>query len=161
MSITTLNCNNGCCVLKRREWVGKVEDDHIRLNSNKAGVVLFDDVCGSILLVQSRGNLWGMPKGTLEPDELPITGAVREVREETGLELDPSLFGRCLTFDTSIYYIVPFEQTEVTIQTDDRNNDANGIGWVKLSCIHGMLQNEKIKLTSHARKIIRKINFII
>jgi len=36
-----------------------------------------------------RGDLaWGLPKGLVEPDETPEQAAVREVREETGLEAD-------------------------------------------------------------------------
>jgi 8-oxo-dGTP pyrophosphatase MutT (NUDIX family) len=34
-----------------------------------------------------RGDLaWGLPKGLIEPEETPEEAAVREVREETGLE---------------------------------------------------------------------------
>lgn len=36
-----------------------------------------------------RGELaWGLPKGAVEPDESPEETAVREVREETGLEAE-------------------------------------------------------------------------
>jgi len=36
-----------------------------------------------------RGDLaWGLPKGLIEPDERPEEAAVREVREETGLEAE-------------------------------------------------------------------------
>jgi 8-oxo-dGTP pyrophosphatase MutT (NUDIX family) len=36
-----------------------------------------------------RGELaWGLPKGLIEPDERPEDAAVREVREETGLEAE-------------------------------------------------------------------------
>ena len=36
-----------------------------------------------------RGDLaWGLPKGLVEPDETPEEAAVREVREETGLEAE-------------------------------------------------------------------------
>jgi 8-oxo-dGTP pyrophosphatase MutT (NUDIX family) len=36
-----------------------------------------------------RGELaWGLPKGVIEPDEAPEQAALREVREETGLEAE-------------------------------------------------------------------------
>jgi 8-oxo-dGTP pyrophosphatase MutT (NUDIX family) len=36
-----------------------------------------------------RGELaWGLPKGNVEPDETPEAAAVREVREESGLEAE-------------------------------------------------------------------------
>jgi 8-oxo-dGTP pyrophosphatase MutT (NUDIX family) len=36
-----------------------------------------------------RGDLaWGLPKGMVEPDEAPEATALREVREETGLEAE-------------------------------------------------------------------------
>lgn len=36
-----------------------------------------------------RGNLaWGLPKGAIEPGEAPESAAVREAREETGLEAE-------------------------------------------------------------------------
>jgi 8-oxo-dGTP pyrophosphatase MutT (NUDIX family) len=36
-----------------------------------------------------RGDLaWGLPKGLIEPDESPADTAVREVREETGIEAE-------------------------------------------------------------------------
>lgn len=41
-------------------------------------------ICG-----RSSEGVWGLPKGTPEPGEDLITVATREVREETGLEVEP------------------------------------------------------------------------
>ncbi|HLY18674.1 MAG TPA: NUDIX hydrolase [Bryobacteraceae bacterium] len=55
------------------------------------GALIFNR--GRILLVE-RGNeplkgLWSLPGGALEPGETLQEGIIREVREETGLEVEP------------------------------------------------------------------------
>lgn len=54
------------------------------------------DEQGRVLLGR-RGNdpgkgLWDLPGGFLHEDEPPLDGLVREVREETGLEIEPTDF---------------------------------------------------------------------
>lgn len=44
---------------------------------------------GRFLIVQSYHGNWGLPKGHLEPGERPVDAAVREVREEVGIDIDP------------------------------------------------------------------------
>ena len=52
------------------------------------GVVV--DERGRVLLIRRDDILtWALPGGALEPAELPTDGAVREVAEETGLEVAP------------------------------------------------------------------------
>jgi 8-oxo-dGTP pyrophosphatase MutT (NUDIX family) len=59
-----------------------------------AGGVVFRDAPGGREVVLAsrrtkRGDLaWGLPKGQVEPDERPEETAVREVREETGIDAD-------------------------------------------------------------------------
>ena len=49
-----------------------------------AGGILEHD--GKILLVKRlRYNDWSLPKGKLDPGETPLKAAIREVREETGI----------------------------------------------------------------------------
>ena len=52
-----------------------------------AGGVLWRDHGGTIevaVVHRPRYDDWSLPKGKLEPGELPVTGALREVAEETG-----------------------------------------------------------------------------
>ena len=55
-----------------------------------AGVVAFDDEDRIILVGQHRYTLdrgsWEIPEGGVPPDESPLEGIQRELREETGLE---------------------------------------------------------------------------
>ena len=54
----------------------------------KGGAILHDSKTNRILLVQSRGKLWGIPKGTKDNNETIEECSIREVKEETGLIID-------------------------------------------------------------------------
>ncbi len=66
----------------------------------RAARVLLVDAAGRVLLFlgcdpdnRVAGTWWFTPGGGLEPGEDPREGAVREVREETALVLDPEALG--------------------------------------------------------------------
>jgi 8-oxo-dGTP diphosphatase len=62
-----------------------------------AASILFTDVGGRVLLVEpTYRDTWLLPGGTVEADESPRTGALREVEEELGLEVVP---GQLLVVD--------------------------------------------------------------
>jgi 8-oxo-dGTP pyrophosphatase MutT (NUDIX family) len=64
-----------------------------RAEVSAGGVVFRETPHGTEVVLASRrtkrGDLaWGLPKGQVEPDERPEETAVREVREETGIDAD-------------------------------------------------------------------------
>jgi 8-oxo-dGTP pyrophosphatase MutT (NUDIX family) len=63
----------------------------VRRAVSAGGVVIRTGEQGpEVVMVRPRGrqDVWGLPKGTLEPDESAAQTAVREVREETGIEAE-------------------------------------------------------------------------
>lgn len=57
-----------------------------------AGGVVYQEREGEmwVALVATReGEVWGLPKGLMEKGETPLQTALREVREEAGLEAEP------------------------------------------------------------------------
>jgi ADP-ribose pyrophosphatase YjhB (NUDIX family) len=58
-------------------------------HSVSVAAVVTDDT-NRVLVIQRRDNgAWELPGGVLELDETPEAGARREVREETGVEVEP------------------------------------------------------------------------
>ena len=154
-----MNCSKGCCSLKITHWDSDVDrdvDDRRGINTDKAGVLLYDQTTDRILVVQSRGNMWGIPKGTRKRDESFPECAIREVLEETGIEMDASSLDFYIGICDSRYFIVNHAVCDVEVQ-EGSGNDANGIGWIRVDCLLDLSYRSDIKLTSHTSKLIEKL----
>ncbi len=47
-----------------------------------------DDKWKVLLILHQEGSHWSFPKGRRQDDELPLQSALRELKEETGLDVD-------------------------------------------------------------------------
>jgi len=65
-------------------------DKEARRHFSAGGAVLSvrNDVVSVPLIATRRRTRWGLPKGTVDEGETPVETAVREVREEIGLEAE-------------------------------------------------------------------------
>ena len=71
---------------------------HIEIGTSCGTLIL--NKRGQIILCHVTGtNHWDLPKGMREPNESTLQAAKRELREETGLELDDALFEEIGGFD--------------------------------------------------------------
>jgi len=89
-----------------------------------------------LLLKHTHGAHWGFPKGTLEPGESDWQAAVRELKEETGIEhlSHVSGFERTLRYrferdgqrvDKSVvYFLAATDQSSVTL-----SEEHSACGW--------------------------------
>lgn len=151
-------CPNGCCTIKIVPYpVRKDPSEKIKRRKRKAGVFIYDPGTNKVLLVQSRGNFWGPPKGTLQYGESDRICAIREVKEETGLTISDNDFSRALKiYNRAIYYYMEHSECDVEVQTHVYKNDANGIGWIKLECLAKCIENGNICLSQHCRMVFQK-----
>jgi len=150
-------CTNGCCEINIKYYK---ETDCIinksKKNKKKAGVFIYDPNTKKILIVQSRGNLWGPPKGSLEDGESEIECAIREVIEETGITIMEELLTRSVRIcNTATYFYLEMNECSVEIQKHDDQNDATGITWIKPECLKKSIESGNISVTHHFRILAR------
>lgn len=69
---------------QQREWLASLE-----LRASSAGVAFYTDDDRVLLLKANYKPYWSFPGGIVDKGETPLQAAVREVREETGLEINP------------------------------------------------------------------------
>jgi len=69
------------------------------------GVICLDKQ-GKLLLVQGAGGKWSFPKGRRKENETPHQGALREAKEEAGIDLsnEPCFMSMNLRFGTYFWY---------------------------------------------------------
>lgn len=149
----TFICEKGCCIVKVNPYnVPKDPLDKVRKKRRKAGVFIFDPIENRVLLVQSRGHLWGPPKGTLNYAETERKCAIREVKEETGLIISEDDFTRSTCIhNRAIYFFSERKACDISIQDHIPDNDANGITWIKPECLTSCIENGNISLSKHCR----------
>lgn len=154
----TFTCPNGCCDIKIKPYIEPKDPfERVIRSKNKAGVFIYDPKTDKVLLVQSRGNFWGPPKGTLQYDESERQCAIREVKEETGLNISDYDFTKAIRIrNRAIYFYLEMDKCEVTVQDHIAGNDANGIGWIKPDCLKKCIENGNISLSQHCRIVFSK-----
>lgn len=115
----------------------------------KCGVYLRHVVDGhdKILLVQSRGKLWGFPKGDVKKNETMKEAACREVKEETSLDISLNNEPVYRMFNTFVFVK---EIKHVVINLDDitkiSDNDCSGVAMVEQSCLKHKRHNINLNM---------------
>jgi ADP-ribose pyrophosphatase YjhB (NUDIX family) len=150
-------CQEGCCTVEINDEIPQIK---WRKNKcYKAGIFTYDPKTNRVLLVRSRGNMWGIPKGTLEDNETSCECAIRETKEETGLDFtrnDLITFTRVKNRATYYYAERPFTKVSVQINEDFRCNDATGISWIRLSCLEDCIKSGQIYLNQHTKILFKR-----
>jgi ADP-ribose pyrophosphatase YjhB (NUDIX family) len=154
----TYKCPKGCCTIKIKPYTtAKDPLEKFRRRRRKAGVFIYDPETDKVLLVQSRGHLWGPPKGTLNYAETERLCAVREVKEETGIKISDDDFTRAIKIrNRAIYFYMEKPECYVEVQNHIRDNDANGVGWIKPDCLVKCIENGNISLSQHCRLVFKR-----
>ncbi len=151
------NCKKMCCTLFISDYIENSNKVIDNIRKFKSGIILHNTHEDKILLVQSRGNLWGFPKGSFEENENFKTCALRELKEETGISIDITELNKFYKINQEVkyFYVEYNENKEINIQNTN-GNDANSIGWINLDCLNTLVEEGDIKLNFHAKKCLKK-----
>lgn len=154
-----LKCGEKCnCVLRKiKQYRSNTILDWSAKNPQKGGVILQDGM-GKHLVIQSRGRLWGVPKGSIKIGESVEQCAIRELKEETGLERSLTDLTHQIRVDKSIYYYSTYK-----LQKDERQvawnmeSDATGGGWCTTQCMKKWKKKKALDTTKVYSKVLDTI----
>jgi 8-oxo-dGTP pyrophosphatase MutT (NUDIX family) len=126
------------------------------LKNKRAGVIVFNSETKHLLLVQSKGKLWGFAKGYVEVNEKARQTAIRELYEETGIVVQSSQLKLPINIrNTAMYYLYD------SIHIDSKNININdsieisGIMWIRFECLKELVKSNDIPLNSHCKYILQ------
>ena len=127
------------------------------------GAIVFRKFHGNIellLIKHANGGHWSFPKGHVEAGETEVETAIREIREETGIEvmIDPT-FREIVSYYPKrdikkdvIYFIAKAKTYDYTPQEEEISQ----IKWVELDRVHQLLTYDNDKqLVNKARQIMK------
>jgi 8-oxo-dGTP pyrophosphatase MutT (NUDIX family) len=99
------------------------------MTERSAGAIVYTLENGepSYLLIENHAGDWGFPKGHLEQDETPLEAALREIKEEVGLEVKIDQgFHKTAEYvlpngnnKTVYYYLAAYEKQEIRRQESE------------------------------------------
>lgn len=113
-------------------------------DSRKAGGILIYN--GRVLIVQSRGDKWGFPKGGYEQDETAVQCAEREVHEETSFNFRFSDDDMKIKYKDTTFFVKHLQNKPPKIDNTylkTPGNDCTGIGWMRLTCLKRLTRKEE------------------
>lgn len=147
-------CNNKCCMLYCKKVYTRFGPWN-KHTSKTAGICVVDKENRSLLVVRSSTNKWSFPKGMVEKDETLTAAAVRELREETGINIDSNRLLKTPIYkdNNSIYFMLFIDKYEKNIILTNYP-EITAIGWVNIDCLKNSTIFKRFTITT--KKIVNK-----
>jgi ADP-ribose pyrophosphatase YjhB (NUDIX family) len=163
--------NKMCLDCKVKTWLPSSARLFYRSTANKrlsndqkkrAGVIL---TCRDSILIVRSFDFWGFPKGSVKTNEPIFKGALRELFEETGIDLrdfpiskfQNRTIGSVVFFCIEINEIQRFFEPKIDIVQSMPFNDSTGVGWVKVDCIRKKLLTKSIRVNCILKKYLTSL----
>jgi 8-oxo-dGTP pyrophosphatase MutT (NUDIX family) len=97
------------------------------------GVICLDRL-GRVLLVQGSGGKWSFPKGRRKELETSYQGAIREAKEEAGIDLKDRLVNAKIQLRYGTYYLYVFGRSgeEIPLVKPMTPDEISQVSWIDL-----------------------------
>lgn len=132
--------------------------------SIKAGGIIFNSSLDKVVMILNRDsynkgeNKWGLPKGHLKEGESIYYGAKREIKEETGLNINLKKANRCIKINDCYYYIIILSKLIKTNPID--KNEIFKSEWIDLNEINNLNLNYDTRSVFKKTKLEKLKNII-
>lgn len=106
----------------------------VNTRNAKVGGIVLDGEQNLLIVFGRYSQKWGVPKGCLEDNETFLEGALREIREETGLCLEPESSNKLVYWgvNRARLYILRVDETRPSLKPKD-NTEIGQAEWIDLN----------------------------
>lgn len=125
----------------------------MKFDEKSCGCIIIED--GKVLLVKQTQGHWGFPKGHVEENETEVETAIREVKEETNIDVEVEENKRYtmeyITNKGKSKEVVYFIAKQIGGEIKKQESEINEIEWITF--------NEAFKVITHdnAKNLFRKV----
>lgn len=122
------------------------------------GIILNNDRSGIAIIYRANSNDWSFPKGHIEKGESSLDACMREIKEETGLDVELLKELPALDYEDKKGNIINLNMYLVQSSEDDfvKENPKDILKWVNLNEVKDILSYENLK--EYYDKILPIIN---
>jgi 8-oxo-dGTP pyrophosphatase MutT (NUDIX family) len=117
------------------------------------GVICIDKK-GKVLLVQGNGGKWSFPKGRRKENETNYNAALREAKEEAGIDLSNRGVNAKIQLRYGTYYMYAFGRSgdEIPLEKPLTPDEIQAVKWVDTKSIDFQVEDKNADLRVYLNK---------
>ena len=130
------------------------------INSHVYGAILLNRFNETVVIKGRQSEMWSFPKGHGEYRELPLEACIRELREETGIDLKGAQPDDEIRFRSGTYFVF-FVSERLAIVPEDTDEVMEAM-WVPISRLPYLACNKDLRSFCNSPKkniVLQKLGY--